>query len=407
MPSITCDCGRPVEGPPGDAVCPGCGNILLLPEDRVRFACACGAPLSAPPGLAGRRVACPRCGAFAAVPKEEVEVPAPPPEAPRKRWARWALAAALIPLALSPLIHDDLEERVERMVKAKPELAPALEAGDFEALPDQRIEGALHGRDTWAHWLYAALAASGFWLFIRAFWPMGNATSGQLWFMGILVGTIGIFLLLAFQWVAFRLGGWIIPRGIVGLAFLIVKFIGYSYQAALDPANGFIPSLLGFTFGVGLCEELLKTLPLLILARRAAALDARGLALLGLATGIGFGVSEGITYSADMYNGLSGAWIYVVRFVSCVALHAVWSACSALLLYGLQAEIDGIDVWYEWPIPLLKLLGVSMVLHGLYDTFLKRDLEMLALLTAVASVAWFFWLYERVCGDERRSWSPA
>ena len=142
-------------------------------------------------------------------------------------------------------------------------------------------------------------------------------------------------------------------------------------------------------------------LPLLIMARRQAALDARGLALLGLATGIGFGVSEGIMYSSDYYNGISGGLIYVVRFVSCVALHAVWSAGCALVLWGTQAEIDAIDSWHEWPLPVLKILGISMVLHGAYDTFLKRDLEIFALLVAIASFVWFFRLYERVVADER------
>jgi len=129
-------------------------------------------------------------------------------------------------------------------------------------------------------------------------------------------------------------------------------------------------------------------------------LDVRGAVVWGLAAGIGFGVSEGITYSTDYYNGISTGGIYVVRFVSCVALHAVWSATNALFMWKAQAEFDGIDTWYDWFLPLLKMLGASMVLHGLYDTLLKREVEVGALLTAVASFALFFWLYERTVREE-------
>ena len=46
------------------------------------------------------------------------------------------------------------------------------------------------------------------------------------------------------------------------MLFLARPF-GFSYRAAANPENGFVLSLLGFTFGVGLCEELVKAAPLL------------------------------------------------------------------------------------------------------------------------------------------------
>jgi len=322
---------------------------------------------------------------------------------------RLLLVLALIPLLLSMFTQDeDVETRLERMIRKDPKLGEtirqAAEGDDaeaiFRALPRERIEGAVHGRFTWVHWAYALLSAMIFWLFILVAYPMGTATSTQLWTLGIFTGTVGILMLLGIQWIALHMGGWVVPRSIVGIIFIVVRFIGFSYESAMDPSNGFLLSLFGFTFGVGLCEELCKTLPLLWLVRRNSTLDVRGIVLLGLATGIGFGVSEGISYSSSWYNGVSGVGIYVVRFVSCVALHAVWSACSGLLLWGMQSEIDDIGEWYGWFLPILKVLGISMLLHGLYDTFLKRGLEGLAMLTAVASLAWFFWLYERTCRTE-------
>jgi len=296
------------------------------------------------------------------------------------------------------------------MLERDPDLAKKVEKLESEddvinALPDHRIEGAFHARDTAAHWLYALLSAGAFWGLILLVYPLGKATSKQIWIAGVFVGTVGILLLLGVQWTAMATQGtWISGRGALIIVFYIIKFIGFSYRAALDPTNGFILSMLGFTFGVGLCEELCKALPLLWHFKRAesasAVLDVRGAVVWGLAAGIGFGVSEGITYSADYYNGVHTGGIYVVRFVSCVALHAVWSATNALFMWKAQAEFDGIDTWYDWFLPILKMLGASMVLHGLYDTLLKREMEIGALLAAVASFALFFWLYEKTVRDE-------
>ena len=40
------------------------------------------------------------------------------------------------------------------------------------------------------------------------------------------------------------------------------------------------------------------------------------------------------------------------------------------------------------------LVSVPMVLHGLYDTLLKKDYHVLALLTALASFIWLAWQIE-------------
>ncbi len=157
---------------------------------------------------------------------------------------------------------------------------------------------------------------------------------------------------------------------------------------------------MGFTFGVGLCEELCKAIPILWHYRGAASLDVRGAVVWGLAAGVGFGVSEGITYSSDFYNGVSTGGACVVRFVSCVAIHAVWSATTALLAWRGQADFQAIDRWYEWLVLPLAFLWPGMVLHGLYDTFLKRGMVFMALAAAAASLALFFWLYGRMCRDE-------
>jgi len=51
--------------------------------------------------------------------------------------------------------------------------------------------------------------------------------------------------------------------------------------------------------------------------------------------------------------------------------------------------------WSEWGLAVLRVQGVPMVLHGLYDTLLKRDMNALALLPAIASFAWLAFLISR------------
>src|SRR5439155_8730084 len=152
----------------------------------------------------------------------------------------------------------------------------------------------------------------------------------------------------------------------------------------------FFVSWFGFTFGVGLCAEICKALPLLVHYRnhQTSFLSWRAACLIGLISGVGFGVSEGITYSSDFYNGLAGGDTYLVRFVSCVALHAVWTGAAAIFIYKQQALLQSAEnIWAVMGYSIV-LVSVPMVLHGLYDTLLKKDYHVLALIAAVASFAW-------------------
>jgi RsiW-degrading membrane proteinase PrsW (M82 family) len=114
----------------------------------------------------------------------------------------------------------------------------------------------------------------------------------------------------------------------------------------------------------------------------------------GLASGVGFGVAEGIMYSSRYYNGIHACDIYVIRFVSCVALHAVWSAAVALLIWNNQEKFVRDTHWTDFALAVLMVQGVPMVLHGLYDTMLKKDMQVWALATAVVSFVWLAFLAE-------------
>jgi hypothetical protein len=95
-------------------------------------------------------------------------------------------------------------------------------------------------------------------------------------------------------------------------------------------------------------------------------------------------------YSSDYYNGLLSGDIYVVRFVSCVALHAVWSAAVGVTVWRNRDRFEQSMDWADWALFILRIVGVSMVLHGLYDTLLKMDDPVWALTVGVASFAWLY-----------------
>ena len=246
------------------------------------------------------------------------------------------------------------------------------------------------------HWVYALVAAGGFWTLTLLFFPRERRRPGHLLLVGLFTGTIGIVFLLVVQFLAALTQNIWMTRGHVVLLilFYIAKFIGWSYASANNPGSNFFLSLVGFTFGVGLCEELCKALPLIGYYRRDARMGWRGAALWGLASGVGFGVSEGIMYSARYYNGIGGPGIYLVRFISCVALHAVWTASVGLTLWRRQQTIQGDPDWGEYSLAILRILAVPMVLHGAYDTLLKKDMDILALVVGAISFLWFVWLIE-------------
>lgn len=355
-------------------------------------ACACGARLKVKVELRGRKVTCPKCKAPVVV--RPIPKPKPPPApvaavpeaAPRSR-ASYLLMLALVPLAVSAAMPaDGLDTRIDRMLKGNPQLSARvydrtketgrpLETEDLlDLVPGARIEGALHGRATVMHWLYATGAAIGFWCFARFAFPPGRLTGGQFWKAGFL-SAMGCLVLL---------------KVVQALGALAPGVVFWIYAAAAEPTSGLGTSLLGFTFGVGLLEELVKALPVMWHMKKKGTLDAAGATLWGLAAGIGGGAVEGILYCSDFHNGIGPGSIYLVRFTTGVALQAVWSGAAALLVWRFQEQLRG-----NTAVPTAaKVLGGVVVLHGLTDTFLKRDLAIAALVTAAVSVVGFFVLTE-------------
>jgi len=130
-----------------------------------------------------------------------------------------------------------------------------------------------------------------------------------------------------------------------------------------------------------------------------------------MASGVGFGVAEGLLYSTKMYHGVAPASFYLVRFASCVALHAVWSASVGITIFQSRAVVSrvvgavvfgGNFRWEEIAWPLLRVLGVAMALHGLYDALLTEQWIVPALLVALVSFGWLGWQVESAREQDAR-----
>jgi RsiW-degrading membrane proteinase PrsW (M82 family) len=267
----------------------------------------------------------------------------------------------------------------------------------FAILPEGKFEGAHLSHKTYVHYLYALLASVGFFGLSFFLAPANDGKPVRILLVGLFTGTIGVvFLFLAQLFAEWTQGGFLISRSPLLMIIYWVAFaIGFSYRAALDPGSNFVVSFLGYTFGVGLCEEVCKAIPLIAYYKDEGRPDWRVACSWGFASGVGFGVSEAVMYSADHYNGIATGDAYLVRFVSCVALHAIWSVSVALFMHSHHTVLDNVQTWYEYIPRLVYLVGIPMILHGLYDTALKKEYNALALLTALASFGWLAWCIER------------
>jgi RsiW-degrading membrane proteinase PrsW (M82 family) len=367
----------------------------------IAVTCRCGKTMFDPEAPEKEFVRCGQCGGPAPAGPTPSAEDANPGAARRGRDALyWVLLLALLPLVTALFREGDTPaRRLERTLRAHPELKPRIESllasgtvtldDLLKALPGRRLDDrALLPRDSTRHQTYAALSAAAFFLLVGVLMAGGVARPWHLALAALFTATFGVACL-----------------------FVLHDVVGHGYQFTLARDRGFVENLLGFTLVVGLGEELCKSLPVLFYVRTLKPATWRGACLWGMASGVGFGVAEAVMYSARTYNGIQPGEVYLTRFVSCVALHAVWSASVGITLFrsrGLLNKVLGAVLyggdfaWQDLAGPLLRVLGVAMALHGLYDTLLTRDLILPALLTALVSFAWLGWQIETGREDEAR-----
>jgi RsiW-degrading membrane proteinase PrsW (M82 family) len=438
--SFVCVCGKSLHAKDELAgkktKCPGCGSILTVPasqqalvdDDVVASYLLQPENKPQPPhsGIARSASLKPDSSAPAFHPAPAALAPrtsekstayqaaiggrnAEPAAGSLREFSYWLLLLALIPLSFSLLSAEEQDfgkrlaktvekaapEQAERIVAALARLDELTKDELFAVLPEGKLFGAHLPHSTVVHWVYAAVAVTGFLLLIS----VERTNPLHLLGIGLFTGTVGIIFLFVVQFCSQINIRSIRVRGWFGVILLILALIGLSYHSALDPNTNLVLSAIGFTFGVGLCEELTKAIPLLFYYKRFATMGWRGACLWGLASGIGFGVSEGIMYSADSYNGIAGPGIYVVRFVSCVALHAMWAGSVGIVIARSVDAYESVQDGVGFGLYALRVLAVPMTLHGFYDTLLKKDMNVWALLVALASFGWFALQIERARGD--------
>src|SRR5204863_2008353 len=108
----------------------------------------------------------------------------------------------------------------------------------FSVLPGHRLQGAWLPRDSKAHWLMALGTVALFFCVLMIYRAARKNPVGVL-LTGLFTGTVGIVVLLLFQWAAEATRGVTIHGGGRGvIIFLIIRFIGFSYSAAMDPQSG-------------------------------------------------------------------------------------------------------------------------------------------------------------------------
>lgn len=401
--------------------------------------CPCGKTFRVDGSMAGETIHCMGCGREVVVPRPSgirpvrptqqilAEPPPPPdhepealPEPPAplasgRDFVYWAFVLALFPLAiiLGQPQSDSFRSRLEKSLRdVHPETREKVfrilddpnEPGDlddiFKLLPGHRLEGAAYSRFTSIHWLFAVVTIVVFAALLGNCFTHGTVPVGHLVAIGLFTATVGIGILLI---VHLSPIGWFIAA--------------LHFSAEADRAN-FWTVLVAFTLGVGLFEEGCKSIALLWYLVGRPTIGWRQACLGGLATGAGFGIAEGIMYSTEFYNGVEDHMAYLVRFASCVTLHALWSASAGITLFHSQDLFrymqnegredrninpdDLINALSEkigsmisrYGIVVLRMVAVVMVLHGLYDAALTVDMNLLALLTALVSFAWLAWQIE-------------
>lgn len=332
------------------------------------------------------------------VDKPQVEVKPPKRIVVHRDLLVWVFLLALLPLFVSAFLPETpLDQRIEKSIGNDADLRSDLEQygpEEFMLMHDTFTLSDAHlARKSDLHWLHALLATLAFLTLLHFMRLKTKVSAGHLLLTGLFTGTVGIAMLLVFQVIAeVSLHIHFIGTGIGALILVLIKFIGFSYRSAMDPDSGFLWSFVGFTCGVGFCEEICKAVPVFVYLRNSRKSDWRGTTLLGFASGVGFGISEGIMYSGSFYNGIEPITAYIVRFASCVALHAVLSGGVALLMFGNQEYLDGDADWIPFLFGGMQYILIAMILHGLYDTLLKQRLNGVALLVALASFGWMAWL---------------
>jgi RsiW-degrading membrane proteinase PrsW (M82 family) len=139
------------------------------------------------------------------------------------------------------------------------------------------------------------------------------------------------------------------------------------FYKLIEEGNPLINKVIGFIFGVGIFEELMKLIPVYFFIKYSREpLLPQTVVFYGLISGIGFGVFEGVVYQIGVNSKLdynTSFFMNIARLTSLPFLHAVWSGISSYF----------IAFFFLFPTKryamFLLAIIIPAILHGLYDVF--------------------------------------
>lgn len=206
-------------------------------------------------------------------------------------------------------------------------------------------------------------------------------------------GIVGMGILFSIQHLANTNG-----LGVIG------RFVAYAYGLTNESPfanNTPLLTFIGYVLSVGLLEEAVKISPVVFLIATSRVPTWRFACLVGFASGIGFGVAEGIWYHESVYNQppsfvatLTGQWrpytsgvlTYLLRFFSCAGSHGLMSAVAAMLIYR-RAERFGLRL--DNALQVLWPVSGVICIHALYNSLLSFDHGVAAFCTDLFLFVWF------------------
>jgi protease PrsW len=166
-----------------------------------------------------------------------------------------------------------------------------------------------------------------------------------------------------------------------------------SFLYALTKSENIISQIVGFVFGVGVTEEIIKAIPIYyILKKSTVPLFPQTAVLYGLLSGIGFGVLEGVDYQTSTNTTLEYSQAFfmnIARLTSLPFLHAIWCGISSYFL-----SFSFLYPKFRKGLMVLSVM-IPATLHGLYDVF---GWSLIGLAICVLSVICLMY-YLKKCND--------
>jgi RsiW-degrading membrane proteinase PrsW (M82 family) len=343
----------------------------------VAFNCPfCQKGLKAPETLVGRRARCPKCKQKVTVP-DAVVTDMPTPAIPENESAN-VLAFSLSGRWLYVLIAVSFLSLLGSIC--------------FYGIP-------LPAGLLWLS-IDACAAVSVCVILLAYLLPRGNSNPKQGLLIALTMATGGFIFLLTMQYMGYYINRiphirrYSIINGSMFFMFIyLMQFISLSYTSTIDPHSNLLLAFAGFTFGMGLCEELTKALPMFFHVRGKNTLDWQGACYWGLASGIGFGLTKNIFYSINFNNGGAVSNADLLMIFPNVALQAIWCAAASLMIWRCRHRVEE-SVEHSFLLDMLWVLCLPMLLHGLYETCLQAGMYVAALTTGLISIGWLIVLIE-------------